>query len=371
METGDAAYWKTLERLWDDLTRGKMYITGGTGSRADGEAFGEAYELPNAKAYTESCAALASLFWNWRMLHASGDARYADMVERALYNSINSGMSLDGRLYCYRNPLEMSREASAKIRNPWYDTTCCPPNLQRMFASLPGYFYSTSSDGLYVHLYDNNQVDWKLEDGMPLTVSMTTKYPWEGAVEMKVSPKQAKEFTLFLRIPAWSLKNEVVVNGEAWRGAVKPGAYLALKRTWKAGDTVRLKLQVEARATVAHPRALENQGRVAIERGPLVYLLEQADQNPGVNVLESVLRLSADPARDFLPEYRSDLLGGVMVLKHRGATAALSYEGLPLYRAFDPREKVAGAEAELTLIPYYGFANRGPSAMQVWTMVVR
>ena len=175
METGDPAYWKTLNTLWDDMTATKMYVTGGVGSRSDGEAFGNAYELPNDRAYGESCAAIGNMMWNWRMLAATGDAKFTDVIERALYNGINSGMSLDGTLYCYRNPLAFDPSTGEKIRNPWYDTTCCPPNLERTFASLPGYFYSTSSDGIYLHLYDNSELNWHLENGVGLKVDAKNK----------------------------------------------------------------------------------------------------------------------------------------------------------------------------------------------------
>src|SRR3954451_19066494 len=168
LETGDPAYWKALNILWEDLSQHQMYITGGVGARAAGEAFGEPYELPNAQAYGESCAAIGNMMWNWRMLAASGEAKYADVIERALYNGINSGMSLEGTTYCYRNPLAFDPAGGDKIRNQWYDVTCCPPNLERTFASLPGYFYSTSSDGLFVHLYDNSELNWHLGDGTPL-----------------------------------------------------------------------------------------------------------------------------------------------------------------------------------------------------------
>ena len=169
--------WKTLNMLWNDLMTSQMYVTGGVGARSQGEAFGDAYELPNFTAYGESCAAIGNMMWNWRMLTATGEAKYADVIERALYNGINSGMSLDGTLYCYRNPLGFDPSGGDHIRNPWYDTTCCPPNLERTFASLPGYFYSTSKDGLYVHLYDNSQLDWHLERELALKVVQKTNYP--------------------------------------------------------------------------------------------------------------------------------------------------------------------------------------------------
>ena len=198
METGDAAYLKTLETLWRDLVNRKMYITGGVGSREAGEAFGDAYELPNAQAYGESCAAIGNMMWNWRMLLALGESRFADVMERALYNGINSGMSLSGTLYCYRNPLESAGE---KIRNEWYDTTCCPPNLERILASLPGYIYNTGPRGVYVNLFHNSTLDWHLEDGLGLRVAQQTEYPWKGAVDLTVDPAQAAEFSVFVRIP--------------------------------------------------------------------------------------------------------------------------------------------------------------------------
>src|SRR5437762_12483931 len=199
-----------------------MYVTGGVGARSDGEAFGDAYELPNSRAYGESCAAIGNMMWNWRMLAGTGDAKHTDVIERALYNGINSGMSLDGTLYCYRNPLAFDPSTGDKIRNPWYDTTCCPPNLERTFASLPGYFYSTSSDGIYLHLYDNSALDWRLDSGTALKVKQKTNYPWDGSVEIAVVPAQISHITFYLRIPGWSERTQVYVNGKVLTGK-KPG----------------------------------------------------------------------------------------------------------------------------------------------------
>src|SRR5947208_10207175 len=213
METGDANYWRTLNTLWNDMVSTKMYVSGGVGSRSEGEAFGEAYELPNFRAYGESCAAIGNMMWSCRMLSLTGDAQFTDVIERALYNGINSGMSLDGTLYCYRNPLAFDPSTGDKIRNPWYDTTCCPPNLERMLASLPGYFYSTSRDGLYVHLYDNSELNWKLEDGTPIRVKQQTRYPWDGGVTLTVSPDSPTEFTLYVRIPDWSKATRLAFPG--------------------------------------------------------------------------------------------------------------------------------------------------------------
>src|SRR5580765_6464137 len=283
METGDETYLKTLNTLWNDMTTTKMYVTGGVGSRSDGEAFGDAYELPNFRAYGESCAAIGNMMWNWRMLSVTGDAKFTDVIERALYNGINSGMSLDGTMYCYRNPLAFDPTTGDKIRNPWYDVTCCPPNLERTFASLPGYFYSTSRDGIYVHLYDNSDLDWHLEDGTGLKVSQETNYPWDGEVEIAVTPARASDFTLHLRIPAWADSAQVAVNGKAVVG-IKPGEYLPVERRWTSGDVVRLSMEMPPQVLEANPRVADDTGRVALQRGPLVYCLEGLDQPNDVDL---------------------------------------------------------------------------------------
>ena len=235
-EAGDPAFKRTLDLLWTDLTTRKMYITGGVGSRSGGESFGDPYELPSEQAYAETCAAIANVMWNFRMLTLTGDARYADVLERALYNGVNSGMSLSGNLYCYRNPLASSGE---KLRNPWYDTTCCPPNIERLFESLPGYFYALSRDGVYVNLYHNSDLDWHLEDGTGIKIAQTTNYPWNGDVKLAIDPAHSASFTVYLRWPAWASSADVLVNGQpVAAGVAKRGSYIALSRTWNPGDSV-------------------------------------------------------------------------------------------------------------------------------------
>src|ERR1700730_4482826 len=280
LETGDPAYWKTLNVLWDDLAAHQLYVTGGVGARSDGEAFGNAYELPNERAYGESCAAIGNMMWNWRMLSATGESRFADVMERALYNGINSGMSLDGKLYCYRNPLAHDPTSGDKIRNPWYDTTCCPPNLERTFASLPGYFYSIADDGVYVHLYDNSTMTWRLASGTAIKLTQKTGYPWEGTIRLSVAPATAEVFTVYVRIPGWSRKSTVKVNGEAVEGVV-PGRYLPIRRSWKGNDGVEIALDMEPRAVKANPAVTEDTARVAMQRGPVVFCMEQLDQAAG------------------------------------------------------------------------------------------
>ena len=369
LETGDETYWKTLNSLWDDLSGRQMYITGGVGARGQGEAFGDAYELPNAQAYGESCAAIGNMMWNWRMLAASGEARFTDVIERALYNGINSGMSLDGTTYCYRNPLAFDPSSGEKIRNPWYDTTCCPPNLERTFASLPGYFYSTSKDGVYVHLYDNSELDWRLESGAPLKIRQKTNYPWDGDVQLTVTPSQAADFTLFVRIPGWVRNAKVAVNGKSVEGA-QAGHYLPIRRQWSPGDTVSLNFPMPPEVVASNPRVSENRGRVAVQRGPVVYCMEQVDQ-PNTPAMADVAIVAKQPAgKAFQTEYKADLLDGVTVLHHNGAALEVSSGSEALYMPATTDTPKTRPQS-LTLIPYYVWANREATAMQVWVPYTR
>jgi DUF1680 family protein len=361
LETGDPAYWQTLNTLWHDLSEHQMYVTGGVGARSEGEAFGDPYELPNATAYGESCAAIGNMMWNARMLAASGEARFSDVIERALYNGINSGMSLDGKLYCYRNPLAFEPATGDVIRNPWYDTTCCPPNLERTFASLPGYFYSTGKDGIYVHLYDSSEMNWHLEDGTALKLVQETNYPWSGDVHLTVTPAQPAEFTVFVRIPGWSSKNSVRVNGETVAGA-KPGEYFAIRRNWTAGDTVQLGFDMTAQKIEANPAVLEDVGKFAMQRGPIVYCMEELDQKARVEQA-TLYDFAGHRSKEATGHYDPELLGGVYVIEQPGSIGN-TREGDLYHPAGHPAE--SDKSATLTLIPYYAWANRKPSPMQVW-----
>jgi DUF1680 family protein len=374
LETGDPDYWKTLNVLWDDLSKRQMYITGGVGARAQGEAFGEPYELPNAQAYGESCAAIGNMMWNWRMLAASGEARFTDVIERALYNGINSGMSLDGTTYCYRNPLAFDPAGydqfrGPNIRNPWYDTTCCPPNLERTFGSLPGYFYSTSKDGLYVHLYDNSVLDWHLENGTPLKIQQKTNYPWGGDVKLTLNPAQPADFTFYVRIPGWSTNARVAVNGRTVEGA-QAGQYLPIKRNWKPGDVVTLSFPITTQIVAANPRVSEDTARVAISRGPMIYCMEGLDQESGTALSDVLIRIDANAGKEFQDEYEAKLLDGLVVVHHNGAAHETSSadEGLYIPVSSAPLKT---RPAKLTMIPYYAWANRQPTTMQVWSRYIR
>ncbi len=373
LETGDPQYLATLERLWSDFVSTKMYITGGLGSRWEGEAIGAPYELPNSRAYAETCAAIANGMWNWRMLAASGDARYADVFERGLYNGVNVGMSLDGKLYCYYNPLEFSGKGQANrhtrdgsVRNPWYDVLCCPPNIQRTLGALPGYFYSTSKDGIYVHLFDNSVLDWHLEDGTGLKITQKTNFPWDGTIEFTLDPAKRAEFTFYLRIPGWARSAEVRVEGKQIKEGIRPGSYLPIRRKWRDGDKVRLDLDMAPQLMEANSNIEENIGRVAVQRGPLVYCLEKIDQS-NVNSLSDIsLALGKKLSTAFKSDFRGDLLGGIVVLRHPGVETQESGGQEPLYRPVSVHPRMAERKVELTFIPYYVWANREPSPMRVW-----
>jgi DUF1680 family protein len=371
LETGDQKYWQTLNHLWEDTVSTKMYVMGGLGARWEGEAFGEAYELPNARSYSETCAAIGGVMWNWRMLAATGDARFTDVLERMLYNAVNVGMSLDGKLYCYMNPLESQGKPepnrhsdSGRTRNPWYDVLCCPPNIQRTLGALPGYMYSTSKDGVYVHLYDNSILDWHLADGLSLRVEQKTNYPWDGNVQLTVAPAKKVEFTLYVRIPGWASSAKVKANGKEIK-EVKPGSYLAIRRKWAPGDQVHLAFDMTPQLVASHPRIYENAGKVALQRGPLVYCLEELDQ-AGASVRSVAIPAPKKGGPSFRVENRSDLLGGVRVIRVAGVTCEETWPVGALYRPAGQSRRRIGSPVDLTFIPYYAWSNREPSPMRVW-----
>lgn len=363
-ETGDPAYKKTLDLLWTDLTARKMYITGGVGSRSTGESFGDPYELPSEQAYAETCAAVANVMWNFRLLMVTGDAKYADILEKALYNGANSGMSLSGTLYCYRNPLASSGE---KLRNSWYDTTCCPPNIERLFESLPGYIYGMSQDGVFVNLYHSSDLDWHLQDSTGFKLTQTTNYPWSGDVRFTVNPSRPADFTVYLRWPAWAPSADIQVNGQPYStGNFHRGSYVAITRTWTKGDSINLSLAMPPTSMVSNPRVSDTYGRIALQRGPLIYALEQIDQG-GVPISDLFIKANSSGT----VEMRKDLLGGVAVLKVNGLAAEKTVGDEPLYLPLAVAENRAKRPIMLTFIPYYAMGNREPTPMEVWVPISR
>ena len=355
METGERALWETLECLWLNMTERRMYVTGGVGARHDSEAFGADYELPSRHAYAETCAAIASVMWNWRMLLASGEAKYADVMELALYNGVLSGISLDGELYFYVNPLA---DRGGHRRQDWFPCACCPPNVARMLASLPGYFYGVSSDGLWVHLYARSTFHIELKN-TAVRVTQETDYPWEGEVALALEPDAEGAFALHLRIPGWCRRPGLLVNGEPTGVAVEPGSYARLERVWEKGDEVRLDLPMPVERILSNPLVLENADRVALKRGPIVYCLEQVD-NPDADVWSIAI-----PTREPIEAaYRPNVLNGVVALRGTAQAIDADFDG-KLYRPMSetPSKK---RRTEFTAIPYYAWANREPGPMIVW-----
>jgi hypothetical protein len=358
-ESGEQAMRDALERLWHNMVTRRMYVSGGLGARYEGEAFGKDFELPNERAYTETCAAIGSVMWNWRMLALDGDARFTDVLELALYNGMLAGISLDGQDYFYQNPLE---DDGTHRRQPWFGCACCPPNVARLLASLPGYFYTVSDAGVWTHLYAASQAEIELTDGTVVRLEQQTRYPWDGEVIVAVNGEGT--FSLFLRIPAWCEAGATLdVNGQPWTGDVTPGTYAEIRRAWRPGDVVRLMLPMPVRRIACHPYVAENRGRVAIMRGPLLYCIEQAD-NAGIDPRDVVLPAGVT----FTPEVRTDLLGGVTVLCGQAEERKVPHDWAErLYHTVHSHgEAPQDRPVDIVAIPYYAWANREPGRMQVW-----
>lgn len=362
--TGDKAYLEAIDRIWENVVGKKLYITGGIGSTGVGEAFGPNYDLPNMTAYNETCAAVANDFWNQRLFLLHGDAKYVDVLERTLYNGLLSGVSLDGKTYFYPNPLESNGQHQ---RSAWFGVACCPGNITRFLPSLPGYVYAQKGDAVYVNLYLSNSADITLSDRHKLSLRQETRYPWDGDIKITVNPEQAKRFTLKLRVPGWA-RGEVVasdlyrfkrassesqvelkLNGAREKLTLEKG-YATVNREWKPGDTVELVLPMPVRRVVANDQVTADHGRVALERGPLVYAAEWVD-SPDHHV-RNLLLSDQKPLR---AEFRSGLLGGVEVIE--GEAEAYRYAG---------PNRVEHSSEQFTAIPYYAWANRGRGQMEVW-----
>lgn len=330
--TGDVGLIQAMDALWDDVVQHKVYITGGAGARHAGEAFGDAYELPNDSAYCETCANIGLALWNHRLNLMQADGKYADVVERALYNGVLSGIDLGGEKFFYVNPLASS---GGHHRQPFYDCACCPTNVVRFIPSVPGYVYAQREDALYVNLYATGTAKLTLA-GQPVAVSQRTEYPWGETVEISLALGRPAEFEVNLRIPGWCEGATLAVAGKPARIDPVKG-YARLRRSWKSGDTILLRLPMPVQRMEAHPLVKADLGRVAIQRGPIVYCLEAADNGGPVRNLA----LARDP--QFIVHPRGDLLRGVNVIQARtrdGHTIAA--------------------------VPYYAWDHRAPGEMAVW-----
>lgn len=344
--TGNTAYIRTINRIWQNTVSCKLYITGGIGSTKHGEAFEDDYILPNLTAYCETCAAIANVYWNHRMFLLHGDARYIDVLERSLYNNVLSGVSLDGKAFFYPNPLESD---GMHQRQPWFGCSCCPSNICRFIASVPGYFYATHHHSIYVNLYASSTVTI---DG--LTLTQKTDYPWDGTIRIELHADQPLHKTLYLRIPGWaqnqpvpsdlyqfadsvSERADLLINGQPEKFKMDRG-YAVIDKQWNGHEHIELRLPMLPRKVISHPKVAANRQRTALTCGPLVYCFEAVD-NPGV----SLRRAKIDLDQPVQVKKRPDLLGGIIAL-----------------------EVPSTSNEPFTGIPYYAWANRGKNEMIIW-----
>jgi len=365
VETGDAELLRTSLTRWNDLVASKLYITGGVGSRHKSEGFGDPYELPPDRAYCETCAAIASIHWNWRLLLATGESRFADLLERTVYNGFAASTGSDGTSFFYSNPLQVreehqaSEEEESGRRLPWYACACCPPNVMRLVAAMQHYVASTDRQGgVQLHQYTDADLDLPTANGT-VRLSMRTSYPWSGSVEIQITDSMSKPWELSLRIPAWASESRLTVNGEDITSDASDG-YARIERVWAASDKIVLDLQMPAQITAADPRIDAIRGCVAIERGPLVYCIEAAD-NEGID-LAAVAIDSDQPLQlttiEGWPRARAITISGrVRTYPHDQHT---------LYRPAGGRGEVMETQVQLTAIPYYLWANRASGSMRVW-----
>jgi uncharacterized protein len=348
-ESADEQLLEAMLGQWDDLASTKSYLTGGVGSRHVDESIGDPYELPPDRAYCETCAAIASIMWNWRLLLVTGESRFADLLERTLYNGFLSGVSLDGRTFFYSNPLH---SRGGHERHAWNPVACCPPNIMRFLASVEHHLATRSPDGVQLHQY----APARLAVGSAV-LRIETAYPWRGEVGIEIVESDDEPWTLALRIPAWS--RTATVDG----AEVAPGGYAEVRRTWRAGDRVELQLDVSPRLTAPNPRIDAVRGCVAIERGPVVYCFEETDLPQGVELADVALD-TAVPPTDAGP---ITALAGVPGVGAAGVVNNLDgWAGAEYRDARDVPAAVATSEAPLVAVPYFTWANRGAGAMRVW-----
>jgi len=386
METGDKTLLTSLERLWHDLTEKKMYITGGVCPVHKGlssrsyepgkrvilndsvhEAAGRPYDLPSATAYNETCGQIGNMMWNWRMLFVSPEARFADTMERTLYNSILSGISVTGKGWSYTNPLrwygaehELLSNDSHQRFDPGERHICCPTNLLRTVASMHGYLYSTSDEGLWVHHYGGNVMETTLANGRKLKLTQTTQYPWKGDVRLSIDETDdGGASSIFLRIPEWAKGATIKINGDSAEVEMAPQSYAALKRLWRKGDVIELSLPMPVRLMLSKSRVEQTRNQVAVMRGPIVYCLESIDLPDEVAIEDIYLPREAQ----WTVRHEPDLLRGVTVL----ATEAYAMPGIEpgggLYQELPSGEP---RRVPIRLIPYYAWNNRGEPKMTVW-----
>jgi len=367
--TGNVNYVSAINRIWENVVSKKLYLTGSIGSRHDGEAFGDNYELPNLTAYNETCAAIGNVMWNHRLFLLFGETKYLDVLERSLYNGLISGVSLSGDLFFYPNPLESDGKfkfnQGALTRKPWFDCACCPGNLARFLPSIPGYIYANKGNILYVNLFVSSSAKIKMANNK-VTIKQESNYPWEGDINITVDPERSEKFAIYVRIPGWAqnqpvpsdlyrykIKSEekvsLKVNGNSVNLNMDKG-FASILRKWKKGDKIELCLPMPIRRVLCNEKVEENREKVALERGPIVYCVEEVDN--GKNVRKLVI-----PDNVALrSEYRKDLVGGVVIIHGIIPGMNLSKEG----------KSEAKNKKKFVAIPYYAWGYRGEGQMAVW-----
>jgi DUF1680 family protein len=382
-ETGDTGLLRTLDLMWDDVVNHKMYVTGGCGALYDGlslegisykpdsiqkiqQAYGKEYELPNLTAHNETCANIGNVLWNWRMFLLTGESKYADIVELELYNSVLSGVSLDGKKYFYTNPLAAAKDYPYDLR--WSGgrqsyiskSNCCPPNAIRTIAEIADYMYSIGSDALYINMYGGNILSTKLKDGSSIKLEQTTNYPWDGKITIVVKEAPPTATTIHLRIPGWCKKYKLLYNGKTPEMYSKSGGFIS--GTIRTGDKIELTLDMPAVLLESNPLVEETRNQVAVKRGPVVYCLESADF-PGQNVFDVAIPSSIK----FQAIEMKIGNGNVMGLTGEARQLQKTSWKNTLYKEVNTTTK----PVKIKLIPYYAWANRGQTDMTVWMPLAR
>jgi hypothetical protein len=366
--TGDDSLLRAIDKIWNNVVDKKMYVQGSVGAVGDGERYGGNYELPNATAYNETCAAIALVYWNYRMFLLHGDSKYMDILEKSLYNGLISGVGLDGKSFFYTNAMQIRNSFTfpqlEATRSGWFECSCCPTNLARLIPSIPGYMYAVNEDNLYINLFINSSADLSVRN-KPVQVVQTNNYPWDGGLTFTINPKAAAAFNLLVRIPGWAqnkavpstlyqFQNESVekpvikVNGAVVDYTITNG-YATIKRTWKKNDKVEVNLPMEVRRVVANEKLKEDIGKVALQRGPLMYCAEWKDNNGKAGNI--IMPNSAA----FTTEFKPELLNGVIVLKSDVPAVVINSS-----------ENIGTVKQPFMAIPYYSWANRGKGEMTVW-----
>ena len=385
-ENGDTSLLRTLNRLWENVILTKMYVTGGCGALYDGistdgttykpdsvqkvhQSYGRDFQLPNQTAHNETCANIGNVLWNWRMFLLTGEVKYMDVVELSLYNSVLSGVSMDGSSYFYTNPLAASKDFPYHLRweggrKPYIKlSNCCPPNVVRTIAEVQNYVYTVADDGLYLNLYGGNSLQTVLKDGSALRWTQETNYPWSGKIRIKIEQAPAHIFSIHFRIPEWCKKGSIVINGKLAISSLQSGTYQKLARSFKKGDVIELDLHMPVTLLESNPLVEETRNQVTVKRGPIVYCMESPDLQENINVSSLAIPVN----NTWVPFTTKIGQGNIIALKGTAVQIQQQAWKGSLYREVETSSR----KVPVTLIPYYAWANRGNSDMRVWLPVIR